>query len=141
MSVHTPVLVPWMKTAYGELGQSEVQGVKANPKIIQYFSASKFWGTDDSGGKNAWCGSFVAWVMKRHGYPPVKNAYRAKSWINFGKTIKTPIQGAIAIKSRTGGGHVGFVVGQSATGKYLYILGGNQGDKVSIARYSASTEA
>ncbi|GGB16141.1 TIGR02594 family protein [Agarivorans gilvus] len=129
---------PWMKTAYKELGQSEVPGFKANPRIIQYFSASNFWGKDDSGGKNAWCASFVAWVMKKHGYTPVKNAFRAKSWENFGKTISTPVQGAIAIKSRKGGGHVGFVVGQSATGQYLFILGGNQGDKVSIAKYKTS---
>ncbi|RCU50589.1 TIGR02594 family protein [Corallincola holothuriorum] len=127
-----------MKTAYQELGQSEVAGPKANPKIIQYFSAAKFWGTDDSGGKNAWCASFVAWVMQKHGYTPVKNAFRAKSWKDFGKTINAPVQGAIAIKSRAGGGHVGFVVGQSATGNNLFILGGNQGNKVSIARYPAS---
>ena len=127
-----------MKTAHDELGQSEVPGFKANPRIIQYFSASNFWGKDDSGDENAWCGSFVAWVMKKNGYTPVKSAYRAKSWKNFGKKIVTPIQGAIAIKSRTRGGHVGFVIGQSSTGKYLFILGGNQGDKVSIAKYPAS---
>ena len=87
MTKQITVQVPWMKTAYGELGQSEVSGVKANPRIIQYFSASKFWGTDDSGGENAWCGSFVAWVMEKHGYTPVTEAYRAKSWKNFGQTI------------------------------------------------------
>lgn len=129
------LFTPWMKTAYGELGQSEVAGAKANPRILNYFKASKFWGADDSGGKNAWCGSFVAWVMKENGHTPVKNAFRAKSWKDFGKTIKDPIFGAIAIKSRKGGGHVGFVVGKSASGKELFILGGNQGDKVSIAKY------
>ena len=58
-----------------------------------------------------------------------------KSWKYFGKTVNDPIFGAIAIKSRKGGGHVGFVVGKSASGKELFILGGNQGDKVSIAKY------
>ncbi|MCO1336839.1 TIGR02594 family protein [Microbulbifer sp. OS29] len=130
--------IPWMRTAYKELDQSEVAGVKANPRILQYFSASKFWGTDDSGGKNAWCASFVAWVMKEHGYTPVKNAFRAKSWKAFGKSIGEPIQGAIAIKSRKGGGHVGFVVGKSPAGKHLFILGGNQDDKVSISQYPIS---
>ncbi|MCP4490327.1 MAG: TIGR02594 family protein [Gammaproteobacteria bacterium] len=131
------IFTPWMKTASEELGQSEVAGAQANPRILTYFTASKFWGTDDSGGKNAWCGSFVAWVMKQNGYTPVKSAFRAKSWKNFGKAIKSPIGGAIAIKSRKGGGHVGFVVGKSASGKELFILGGNQGDKVSVAKYSA----
>ncbi|WP_444931648.1 TIGR02594 family protein [Microbulbifer sp. SSSA002] len=128
---------PWMKTAYKERGQSEVAGVKANPRILQYFSASEFWGTDDSGGKNAWCGSFVAWVMKQHGYTPVKAAFRAKSWKAFGKSINAPIQGAIAIKSRKGGGHVGFVMGKDPTGKHLFILGGNQNNEVNITKYSA----
>lgn len=79
---------PWMKTAYKELGQSEIPGAKANPNIIKYFSASKFWGTDDSGGENAWCASFVAWVMKKHGYSPVENAFRAKSWKNLAKPLR-----------------------------------------------------
>lgn len=129
--------VPWMKTALAEVGQSEVKGLKANSRILEYFKASKFWGTDDSGGKNAWCGSFVAWVVKKHGYDPVKSGYRAREWKNFGKQIDTPIHGAIAIKSRKGGGHVAFVVGKNHDGKYLYMLGGNQSDQVSIARYPA----
>jgi uncharacterized protein (TIGR02594 family) len=59
--------------------------------------------------------------------------------MSFGKAIDKPVMGSIAIKKRgRGGGHVGFVVGQSSTGKYLFILGGNQGDSVSIARYPAN---
>lgn len=130
--------VPWMKTAFAEVGQSEISGVEANPRILEYFKASRFWGTDDSGGANAWCGSFVAWVIKKHGYEPVKSAYRAKEWMTFGKQIDGPIHGAIGIKSRKGGGHVAFVVGKSVDGKYLYMLGGNQGNKVSVTKYLAS---
>lgn len=37
------------------------------------------------------------------------------------------------MKTRKGGGHVFFIVGQSADGSRLMALGGNQGDKVSIA--------
>ena len=35
--------------------------------------------------------------------------------------------------TRTGGGHVGFYVRE--TDRYVYILGGNQSNKVSIAGY------
>jgi hypothetical protein len=35
--------------------------------------------------------------------------------------------------TRTGGGHVGFYVRETA--KYVYVLGGNQSNKVSIAGY------
>jgi hypothetical protein len=82
----------WMKTAINELGESEVSGEKnANPRILAYFKASKFWGTDDTGGQNAWCASFVAWVMKQNSIEPVKNAFRAKEWIDFGKKIDKPL--------------------------------------------------
>lgn len=129
---------PWMQTVKAEIGQKEIAGKKANPKILEYFKASKFWGTDDSGGQNAWCGSFVAWVMKENGHSPVKSAYRAKEWLNFGKKLKTPIYGAIGIKSRKGGGHVAFVVGKSQDGEFLFMLGGNQGDQVKVSKYKAS---
>ena len=128
----------WMKTALSEVGESEVEGKEANPKILEYFKSSKFWGTDDSGGANAWCGSFVAWVMKENGYMPVDNAFRAKEWKTFGKEISQPVYGAIGIKSRNGGGHVAFVVGKSSDDKYLYMLGGNQGNMVQVKRYQAS---
>lgn len=130
--------VPWMKTALDEVGQAEVSGKKANPRILEYFKASKFWGTDDSGGRNAWCASFVAWVMKENGYTAVENAFRAKAWSSFGKKIKDPVYGAIGIKTRRGGGHVAFVVGQSSDGKYLFMLGGNQGDMVQVKKYPLS---
>lgn len=125
----------WMKTAIAEVGEAEVPGIKANPQILEYFKASKFWGSDDSGGQNAWCGSFVAWVMQQNNMEPVKNAFRAKEWVSFGKPISKPIYGAIGIKSRKGGGHVAFVVGQSADGNYLYMLGGNQSNSVNVSKY------
>lgn len=130
-----PKVSPWMITAMNELGQKEVSGKKVNPKILEYFKASHFWGKDDSGSENAWCASFVSWVMEQHGYTAPKNAYRAKSWSNFGKSVDKPTYGAIGIKSRNGGGHVAFVVGQSRDGKILYMLGGNQNDEVNIHPY------
>jgi len=126
---------PWLATAKAEIGQKEIKGATANPKILKYFKASKFWGKDDSGGANAWCASFVAWVMKQHNYAPPKNAFRAKEWKNFGKTISKPVIGTIGIKSRNGGGHVAFIVGKSKDDKYYYMLGGNQGDAVNIKQY------
>ena len=116
-------------------GEAEIPGIKANPQILEYFKASKFWGSDDGGGQNAWCGSFVAWVMQQNKMEPVKNAFRAKEWASFGKPLDKPVFGAIGIKSRKGGGHVAFVVGQSADGNYLYMLGGNQSNSVNVAKY------
>lgn len=129
---------PWLKTARAEIGVKEVAGAKANAKILNYFKASKFWGKDDSTGTNAWCGSFMAWVMKQHSYTPPSAAYRAKSWESFGKKITDPIIGAIGIKSRKGGGHVAFIVGKSKEGNTYYMLGGNQKDQVMISAYPKS---
>lgn len=130
---------PWMATAHGELGVTEFSGAtRANPRIVNdYFGASGYWGEDDSGGANAWCASFVAWVMTQHGYTPPSASFRALSWRNFGREISTPVYGAIGIKTRRGGGHVAFVVGKSRDSNYYYMLGGNQDDQVMVTRYSA----
>lgn len=128
-------LFSWMAIAKKEIGQAEVGGTKANPRILQYFKTARFWGKDDTGEENAWCGAFVAWVMEQSGYTPVAEAYRAQKWAHFGKKIPAPVYGAIGVKSRKGGNHVAFVVGQSRDGKYLYMLGGNQDDRVQIKRY------
>lgn len=127
---------PWMQVAEAEISQKEVTGAKANPRIHEYFKSSKFWGKDDSGGDNAWCASFVSWVMTEKGYTPPNAAFRAKTWADFGKKLSQPVYGAIGVKSRKGGGHVAFVVGKSSDSKHLFMLGGNQGDEVNISRYS-----
>ncbi|CAN7586432.1 TIGR02594 family protein [Acidovorax sp. LjRoot194] len=129
---------PWIATAESEIGQKEVVGSKANPRIMEYHKASKHWAKDDSGKLDAWCGSFVAWVMAKHGYAPPRDAYRALEWAKFGTALKAPVYGAICVKSRTGGGHVAFAVGQSRDGKDYYVLGGNQDNEVNIKKYPAT---
>ncbi len=127
---------PWMDTALGEVGVAEHAGMhNANPRILEYFQASRYWGTDDTSAENAWCGSFVAWVMQQHGYAPVRAAFRARAWSAFGKRIATPVYGAIGIKSRTGGGHVSFVMGRNEGSDRLFMLGGNQGNRVRVSNY------
>jgi hypothetical protein len=71
---------PWMRTALAEVGTKELPGKDANKQILAYYEASKFKTTDDSGKDNAWCASFVAWIMKQHGYTPPQNAFRALEW-------------------------------------------------------------
>ena len=135
LAVQVRYAAPWMRHAFAELGEKEIPGAKANPKILSYFKSARFWGTDDSGGQNAWCASFVSWVMDQSDYESPKAAFRARSWASFGRTISEPVFGAIGVKSRRGGGHVAFVVGKSEDGKDLFMLGGNQSDEVNISRY------
>ncbi len=127
---------PWMEIAKGEIGQHEAGGTRINPRIQQYFDASGYWGTDDTGAENAWCGSFIAWVMTQHGSALPRASFRAKSWKEFGRQIDEPIYGAIGVKTRTGGGHTSFVVGKSIDGQWLFMLGGNQRNEVNVSRYA-----
>ena len=135
-----------MISAKSQLGVKEIIGSESNPKIIEYYKAAnyrprgvnKFNEMDDSKSTNAWCACFVAWTMKQHNYTLPKGPAAAKSWKLFGKKIDLPVYGAIAVKSRTGGGHVAFVLGKSSDGNYYYVLGGNQGDEVNVRKYHKS---
>lgn len=60
-----------------------------------------------------------------------QNPYWARNWLYFGKEVP-PTYGAVLIFSRGSGGHVGFAVGEDSDS--YYVLGGNQGNTVSIVR-------
>jgi len=126
--------INWLNMARNELGVKEIHGSKHNKRVLQYHAVSGGFSTDEV----PWCGSFVNFVMLKAGHKGPKTPARAKSWLNFGKSSNVPIEGSIAVKSRKGGGHVCFVVGQDPTGKYLYCLGGNQHDEVNISKYKKS---
>lgn len=79
-----------------------------------------------------WCGLFIATIINRAGRSVVKDPLWALNWNKFGVQVSSPMLGDILTFSRNGGGHVGIYVGEDATA--FHVLGGNQGDKVSIAR-------
>jgi uncharacterized protein (TIGR02594 family) len=62
------------------------------------------------------------------------SAFRARAWATWGQPLTVPILGCVAVFGRAGGGHVGLVAGEDARGR-LMVLGGNQGDAVSIAPF------
>ena len=126
----------WIKIAKKEIGVREIVGGQHNSRVLEYHATtSGKYSTDEI----PWCGSFVNWVMLQAGHTTtMKYPERAKAWRKFGTKIGGPVFGSIAIKNRRGGGHVGFVIGKSKGGKYLYILGGNQGNMVSVRRYERS---
>ena len=111
-------------------------GKKHNKRVLKYHATSSGKYKND---EVPWCGSFVNWVMLEAGYTKtVKYPERAKAWRKFGKSVSQPTLGSIAVKTRKHGGHVTFVIGKSKDGKYLYCLGGNQGNAVSIRKYKKS---
>ena len=81
-----------------------------------------------------WCGVYVAHCLQVANLPIPATYMRAKDWLNYGVAIQTPVPGCIVVFTRQGGGHVGFVVGVTPDG-LLLVLGGNQNDRVTIARF------
>jgi uncharacterized protein (TIGR02594 family) len=79
-----------------------------------------------------WCGLFAGVVVKRSGWKPVDAPLWARNWGKFGAPSLAPGLGDVLVFQREGGGHVGFYVGEDSTA--FHVLGGNQGDSVSIVR-------
>jgi len=126
----------WMAYARTLIGLREVPGAKHNPTILGWAKklGAKVLGINVTDDETPWCGLFVAHVMAQFGLgaPPI--AVRAKAWRGYGRTLIGPRPGCILVFEREGGGHVGFYVGEDDT--HLHVLGGNQGNAVSITRIS-----
>lgn len=89
------------------------------------------WYTDDD---IPWCGLFVGVVAKRSGYPfNAAKLLAAREWINWGVPVTKgrEMLWDILVFSRTGGGHVGFYVGEND--KAFLVYGGNQSNAVGFA--------
>lgn len=117
----------WLAEARRHMGEKEIPGAKHNSKILGWVRTLGGWFKDD---ETPWCGTFVGYCIHATGRAVPKHWYRAKDWASWGKATP-PRVGAIAVFGRQGGGHVGFVVGESRDN--WYVLGGNQSNMVNIA--------
>lgn len=117
---------PWLMEARRHLGLKEVVGPQHNATILGWVKALGGWFKDD---ETPWCGTFAAVCMKTAGQDVPEHWYRALDWARWGKPCD-PVVGAVVVFGRQGGGHVGFLVGESAAN--FYVLGGNQGNAVTI---------
>ncbi len=126
---------PWMPIALQEVGVKEYAGASDNPRIVEYLSSTTLSAVDRSNDETPWCSAFVNWCVVKAGYEGTDSAW-AKSWLNWGKVLKKPRRGCIAVFTRNGGGHVAFFVGKTSSG--IKVLGGNQSDAVKISTYPAS---
>jgi uncharacterized protein (TIGR02594 family) len=126
----------WLRAARAKLGTREAPGAANNPTILGWAKklGTKVLGMIYNADSVPWCGLFVATCMAEAGLPTAPIAVRAKSWADYGSGLKVDrlAPGAILVFAREGGGHVGFYVGEDATA--YHVLGGNQGDCVSITR-------
>ena len=115
-------------------GVSEIVGPKHNPTIIGWAKELNIPYKND---ETPWCGLFIAIVMKRAERQVVDYPLGARNWVNFGVKSPSPMLGDVLVFRRpNGGGHVGLYVGEND--KNYYVLGGNQGNEVSIVKIAKS---
>ena len=124
----------WLLEAKKHIGLKEAVGAKNNPVISAWLKDLGAWWKDD---ETPWCGVFVAHCLKAGGRDLPKNWFRAKEYENYGLALKKPAYGCIATFTREGGGHVGFVVGETEDGQLL-IQSGNQSNGVNIRAFPKS---
>lgn len=131
----------WMKPAQAEVGTREVKGAQDNPRIIAYRKAARCSWMKGSEEAVPWCAIFVNAMLEGVGVKGTASP-AAKSFCS--STLFQPLPkaalGAIVVIERVPAhpslGHVGFCVG--ADKDFVWLLGGNQGDAVNIARFARS---
>jgi uncharacterized protein (TIGR02594 family) len=127
-------LPPWMKVAYGEIGQREVFGANHNPRILEYFQSMQI-AQPPKDDETPWSSAFIHWVLKQSGINGSGTLVN-RSWMRWG--LASPLKpGCIAVfwtvSPEAETGHAGFLVSVLEDGNRLAILGGNQSDQVNIA--------
>jgi len=124
-----------IEVALGEFGVAEIVGKLDNPRITQYFDEIGYDGSKLKD-ETAWCSAFANWVAKTAGCK-YSGKLNARSWLEVGVSTENPVKGDIVVLWRVSKddwrGHVGFFIRE--TSRYIYVLGGNQGNKVSIQAY------
>lgn len=120
-----------IEVALSLYGTVEVPGPVNAPEIMGW---ARELGLADSYVADAvpWCGLFAAIVIKHAGWEPVAAPLWARNWAKFGDPAPAPALGDVLVFARESSGHVGFYVGEDETA--FHVLGGNQGDAVSIIR-------
>ena len=126
----------WLRVARTKLGTKEAAGSANSATILGWAKrlGTRVLGMVYNADSVPWCGVFVAYCLQDDGIEPVSIAVRATSWSTWGLSLRPErlAPGAVLVFERPGGGHVGFYVGEDATA--YHVLGGNQGDAVTIAR-------
>lgn len=123
----------WLQVSLAHIGLKEAPGRANNPELVKDMQEVA---PDYVADETPWCAGWVSFCLARSGYKPSKTPLWALSYAeDWGVRLAGPAVGAIAVKTRTGGGHVTFVAGRTSSG-LLACCGGNQNDAVNISGYS-----
>lgn len=127
------------------IGTHEVAAGLHNPQIMAMLRLDHEW---PGGDEVPWCSAFanyVAWLLRL----PRSKSLAARSWLTVGRPIKifeAEAENDVVVFSRgatspgpevlNAPGHVGFF--SAREGEQVLVLGGNQGDAVSIESFPFS---
>ena len=129
----------YMTIARSYLGTKELKGSADNPKIMEMYRTVGH--TQVEHDEVAWCAAFVGHCLERAGFASTRKL-NARSYLAWGEKVAGPEQakeGDIVVFTRgtsTATGHVAFFL--KVAGAQIEVLGGNQSDSVTIARYAKS---
>lgn len=128
-------IAPWLVRAISLIGTLEAAGARDNPVILSWAKAC--------GGQIAatykhdaipWCKMFTEYCLLSTGFRGVDSLWALDNR-KVGTALAGPALGAIATKTRDGGGHTFFVRGRTKAG-VLIGVGGNQSDSVCNANFN-----
>ena len=125
--------------ACGLIGTTEGPGPEDNPAVMEmYASVGHDWVEHDS---VAWCAAFVGHCLERAGLRSTRKL-TARSYLDWGVPVEMADAqpgdiGVIPRGTSSWQGHVFFI--DRIEGAWVWGLGGNQGDAVTIKRYPVST--
>lgn len=120
-------------------GTKEFIGPNNNPVILKWAEELNIGAYKSD--ETAWCGLFmgICALRAQKDLTPIgkpADMLWARHWARFGQKVDWPMLGDVIVFERDKGGHVALYVGEDETS--FHILGGNQGNEVSIIRHVKS---
>lgn len=122
----------WLQVSLANIGLKEGPGASDNAELVADIRTVA---DDYEHDATPWCAGWVSFCLVKAGIKPSASPLWALSYAEgWGQRLAGPAVGAIAVKTRTGGGHVTFIAGRTRNG-LLACCGGNQNDMVNISEY------
>lgn len=125
----------WLSVSLAHLGLKEAPGSSNNRELV---ADIKSVAPDYQNDATPWCAGWVSFCLAKAGEKPTSQPLWALSYSDTKNQpvirLAGPALGAIAVKTRNGGGHVTFVAGRTRSGA-LACCGGNQNDMVNVSPY------
>jgi uncharacterized protein (TIGR02594 family) len=123
----------WYKLALADTGVREIPGPDAEPMILAYARDARLsW--EIRSDEIPWCAVFVNAMLERTGIKGTREA-TAASFLKWGVHAYGPVIGAVIVLQAGSSHHVGFFAGFTDDGRYVKVLGGNQGNSVKMSNF------